>query len=65
MNVRWLDRTIWTLVFGGLLVMCLGVFVERRDEPLGMAFLWSGGIAAAVGAVLIGVRAWGAQGGER
>lgn len=32
MNVRWLDRTIWTLVFGGLLVMCLGVFVERRDE---------------------------------
>lgn len=57
MNVRGLDKTIWTLLFGGLLVVCLGVFVERRDEALGAAFLWAGGVAAAVGVALIFVRA--------
>ncbi|HWP19815.1 MAG TPA: hypothetical protein VNO84_11850 [Burkholderiaceae bacterium] len=57
MDARWLDRIVWTLIFGGLLVCCLGVFVERRDEALGLLLVWGGAAAATAGVILIGWRA--------
>jgi len=52
-----LDKLIWVLIYGGLLTVCLGVFVLRADAGLGWAFVIGGGVVAAVGAALVVVRA--------
>ncbi len=54
-NAR-LDTLIWVLIYGGLLLVCLGIFVLRQGGAFGWAMLIAGGVAAAVGAVLIVVR---------
>ncbi len=55
-NAR-LETLIWVLIYGGLLALCLGIFVLRQGGALGWALLIGGGVAAAVGAALIAVRA--------
>jgi hypothetical protein len=52
-----LEKLIWVLIYGGLLVLCLGVFVLRADAGLGWGFVIGGGGVAAVGAALVVVRA--------
>jgi hypothetical protein len=49
---------IWVLIYGGLLTLVLGVATARTDGVLGWTLGAAGGIAAAVGVVLIFVRAW-------
>ncbi|AKJ29301.1 hypothetical protein [Caldimonas brevitalea] len=56
MKTSTLETWIWVLIYGGLLVLCLGVFVARRDEALGQGFMLVGAVAAVVGVVLIYVR---------
>jgi hypothetical protein len=56
MSTATLDKLIWTLIYGGLLVVCLGIFVLRERVPIGATLVGVGAIAAAVGAVLIWVR---------
>ncbi|HEY1393112.1 MAG TPA: hypothetical protein VFV25_07030 [Methylibium sp.] len=51
-----LDVWVWVLIYGGLLAVSLGVFVARQDEALGTFFGLGGGIASAIGLVLIYVR---------
>lgn len=50
------ERWVWLLVYGGLLVLCLGVFVRRADAPLGWGLMGFGGLAAVAGFALIYVR---------
>jgi len=56
-----LERLIWVLIYGGLLLLSLGVFV--RESPaadsawLGLAFIGVGALLALAGAVLVWVRA--------
>ncbi|QPC30001.1 hypothetical protein IS481_09220 [Caldimonas thermodepolymerans] len=50
------DTLAWVAIFGGLLVLCLGVFVARQAQGLGHGFLAVGALATVVGAVLIYVR---------
>ncbi len=50
------EALVWVLVYGGLLLLCLGLFVQRADGPLGTALMVAGGGIAAVGVVLIYVR---------
>lgn len=52
-----LDIWIWVLIYGGLLLLCLGLFVQRGDAGLGWTFIVGGGVVAAVGAALVVVRA--------
>jgi hypothetical protein len=52
-----LDKLIWVLIYGGLLALCLGVFVMRTDAGLGWGFVIGGGAVAAIGAALVVVRA--------
>ena len=52
-----LDKLIWVLIYGGLLTLCLGLFMRRGDAGLGWGFVIGGGAVAAVGAALIAVRA--------
>ena len=56
MSTSTLDKLIWTLIYGGLLALCLGLFVLREHGSSGALFVTVGAIAAAVGAVLIWVR---------
>jgi hypothetical protein len=51
-----LEKLIWILIFGGLFVLSLGLFVERRDMAFGWGLVVTGGVASAVGVVLVWVR---------
>lgn len=52
-----LHKLIWVLIYGGLLTLVLGLATERSDADLGWSLVLGGGLAAAVGVVLIAVRA--------
>jgi hypothetical protein len=54
-NAR-LEALIWTLIYAGLLLACLGIFVWRGATALGVAFVAVGAVTSAIGAVLIWVR---------
>ncbi|MNT94982.1 hypothetical protein D3C72_2367760 [compost metagenome] len=45
------------LIYGGLLVLVLGIATARTDDAVGWSLMVVGGIVATVGVVLIGVRA--------
>jgi hypothetical protein len=51
-----LEKLVWILIYGGLLLICLGVFVQRGDSALGWALAALGVVFAVAGVVLIGVR---------
>lgn len=51
-----LEAWVWVLIYGGLLAVCLGIFVARQDEALGTTVGLGGGVATAIGLVLIYVR---------
>ena len=51
-----LHKIIWTLIFGGLLTLILGIFVGKSDNTIGWIMVAVGGVLTAVGAVLIYVR---------
>jgi hypothetical protein len=54
-----LEKLAWVLIYSGLLILCLGLFVHRTSvpsAPLGWALMIAGGLDAAAGAVLIWVR---------
>jgi hypothetical protein len=50
------EALVWVLVYGGLLLLCLGLVVLRTDGPLGWLLTVAGGAVAVAGAVLIYVR---------
>lgn len=52
-----MHKLIWVLIYGGLLTLVLGLATERSDAALGWSLVLGGGLAAAVGVVLIAVRA--------
>lgn len=51
-----LHKIIWTLIFGGLLTLILGIFVGKTDEAIGWVMIAAGSAMTAVGALLIYVR---------
>jgi hypothetical protein len=51
-----LERLTWILIFGGLFVLTLGLFVERQDEAFGWSLVVIGSLVAAAGVVLVWVR---------
>ena len=51
-----LHSLIWALIYGGLLTVVLGIFVERSDEATGWTMLVLGSLAAIAGFTLIYVR---------
>jgi len=57
MQASSLEKLIWILIYAGLLSVGLGLAVQRGDAALGWGIVVFGGVAAAVGAVLIFVRA--------
>jgi hypothetical protein len=51
-----IEKLIWVLIYGGLLVLSLGLFVLRQDGVFGHALIGGGAVAVALGALLIWVR---------
>ena len=52
-----LHQLIWALIYGGLLTLVLGIAAARTEEATGWVLMVGGGVVAAVGVVLIAVRA--------
>ena len=51
-----LHKLIWSLIFGGLLTVILGIFVGKTDNAVGWTMVAAGGVLTVIGAVLIYVR---------
>ncbi|MBT9511692.1 MAG: hypothetical protein IV104_05030 [Acidovorax sp.] len=52
-----LHKLIWVLIYGGLLTLVLGFATARTDATTGWVLVVGGAVVAAVGVVLIAVRA--------
>jgi len=50
------DNLVWTLIFGGLLVLVLGLASKDEAVIAGWSLTALGGVAAAAGVVLIFIR---------
>ena len=50
------ETLVWVLVYGGLLLLCLGLFVVRADGTLGWLLVLAGGAMALAGVLLIYLR---------
>jgi len=51
-----IEKLIWVLIYGGLLVLSLGLFVLRQDGVFGHTLIGSGALGVALGALLIWIR---------
>ncbi|WP_428423832.1 hypothetical protein [Methylibium sp.] len=56
MKTEKLDKLIWALIFGGMALLMLGLWVIDRSAVLGHGLAWGGGGVVLVGALLIRVR---------
>ena len=56
MKTSTVEKLIWVLLYGGLLVLSLSVFVARRTDTLGALLTLAGGVATVVGVALVWVR---------
>jgi len=55
-TVAWIERLIWTLIYGGLFTAVIGLATRSRDETTGWSLIILGALVTAAGAVLIWVR---------
>jgi hypothetical protein len=56
MKTSTVEALVWVLIYGGLLLLCLALFVGRSDTLLGWHLGVIGAVSAAAGVVLIFVR---------
>lgn len=54
--IAWVDRAVWTLVYGGCFALILGVATGGEHRVAGWSLGVLGGLAVAGGIALIGVR---------
>jgi hypothetical protein len=58
-TLDWVQRLVWILIYGGLLVVSVGLFLTRGGEDghvLGVVLMVKGGLVAAAGVFLIWLR---------
>ena len=58
MDAKRIEKWIWPLIYGGLLLLSLGLFVGRRTDGTGMgwALVLIGAAGVVAGAVLVVLR---------
>ena len=54
--LAWLDRAIWTLVYGGCIALIIGIATGQAHRPASWSLGVIGGVAIATGIVLLVVR---------
>ena len=57
MKARTVEAWVWPLVYGGSLVASLGLMTRRADADLGHHLIVAGGLLAALGVLLVLLRA--------
>jgi hypothetical protein len=55
-TVAWLERLIWTLIYGGLFTAVIGLATQGRDAATGWALVVAGAVVTVAGVVLVWVR---------
>jgi hypothetical protein len=56
MRAKTVEAVVWVLIYGGLLLGGLGLFVDREGSALGIVMLVIGAAALLAGIVLVWVR---------
>jgi hypothetical protein len=56
MKTNTVEKLIWVLIYGGLLVLSLSVFVARRTDVIGVLLTLAGAVATVVGVALVWLR---------
>ena len=56
MKTTTIEKLVWVLIYGGLGVLSLSVFVARRTDTLGAVLTVVGAVATVVGVALVWVR---------
>ena len=56
MKTSTIETLAWTLIYGGLLLLIAGAYMQQVHDPIGWTLVVVGGGIAAVGATLIVVR---------
>jgi hypothetical protein len=56
MDNKTIEKWVWILIYGGLLVLSLGLFVLRQEPIFGHTLIACGGVGVALGALLIWIR---------
>ncbi len=56
MTAAGVEKLAWVLIYAGLLLLGLGLFVQREHDPIGWTMVVAGGVAAVAGVVLIWLR---------
>ncbi len=55
-TIVWVERLIWTCIYGGLFTVVIGIATRSRDGTLGWSLIVVGAVVAVIGAVLVYVR---------
>ena len=55
-RVARVETWVWVFVYGGLLALVLGLFMDRQQDGSGVLLMVLGGIATAGGALLLYLR---------
>ncbi|WP_295639118.1 hypothetical protein [uncultured Methylibium sp.] len=50
------ETLVWVLIYGGLALLILGLWVRGADAAVGQVLAWAGGLLALVGVLLIWIR---------
>lgn len=53
MKPQTVEKLVWVLVYGGIVLAALGYFVARADENMGLVMQLAGGVGVAAGVLLI------------
>lgn len=53
MKPQTVEKLVWVLVYGGIVLAALGYFVARTDENMGLVMQLVGGVGVAAGVLLI------------
>lgn len=53
MKPQTVEKLVWVLVYGGIVLAALGYFVARTDENMGLVMQLAGGVGVAAGVLLI------------
>lgn len=56
MKPQTIEKLVWVLMYGGIILAILGYFVARSDENTGLLMQAAGGLAVAGGVLLIWLR---------
>lgn len=56
LRLRRIEQAVWVLIYGGLIAIIVGYFMHSSQGVSAPGMYWAGGLAVALGVVLIYIR---------